>query len=522
MSRLINASGGAPSGLRRTTTVSGAVFGRSEAALPAGQSESFDSLPPGGSSVGPTDVTLIAPGTAKHWLMVADLGAALLGVVIATLIQRYWSPVTSSVLRTQWLLVVASLPFWLVAAAANNLYTARANSRSFDEFKNVVSTALLGVVAIVAIAFVFKVDDLSRSWVVALFLSSTVVIVAERQAARSVFRNLRMSGRLSRRVLVIGDDANATAVARSVAKRPDLGYKAVGFVSNPGSSSDMAGLPRLGSLADAVDIAEDAGATGAIISAASLSPEQVNQLTRRLVEAGIHVSLCSALVDIDISRLRIQDLDGQALIYVEPTIRTGWRRVAKRIFDVTIALLALIAAAPFMLVAAILIRWESKGPILFRQSRVGLNGVPFEIIKFRTMCVDADELKQGLLESNEMDGPMFKIRNDPRVTRVGRHLRKWSIDELPQFWNVIRGDMSVVGPRPALISEVAEWDPEVRDRLRVLPGITGMWQVSGRSCTSFEQYKRLDLRYVDNWSLAHDTRIVLRTILVVLRRDGAS
>jgi exopolysaccharide biosynthesis polyprenyl glycosylphosphotransferase len=259
-----------------------------------------------------------------------------------------------------------------------------------------------------------------------------------------------------------------------------------------------------------------------MISPSSLSPALLNQLTRRLVEAGLHVSICSALRDIDVTRLRVQDLDGQALFYVEPTIRTGWRRVAKRAFDLTIALVGLIVAAPIMLVAAVLIRRDSKGPILFRQSRVGLNGVPFEILKFRTMCVDADDRKQELLDANEMDGPLFKIREDPRITPIGRILRKWSIDELPQFWNVVRGDMSVVGPRPALISEVAEWDPEVRDRLRVLPGITGMWQVSGRSCTSFEEYKRLDLRYVDNWSLAHDVGIVYRTIGAVLRRDGAS
>jgi exopolysaccharide biosynthesis polyprenyl glycosylphosphotransferase len=253
-----------------------------------------------------------------------------------------------------------------------------------------------------------------------------------------------------------------------------------------------------------------------------VSVERVNQLSRRLVDVGVHVALSSGLRDIDISRLRTQSLDGQALFYLEPTIRNGWRRVAKRFFDVTMALIALVITAPVVLVAAILIRIESAGPVFFRQVRVGMNGELFEMIKLRTMCDGADDMKEALLDRNELDGPMFKMRQDPRVTRVGRVLRKFSIDELPQFWNVVRGEMSVVGPRPALQSEVAAWDDETRERLRVLPGITGVWQISGRSNTTFNEYKRLDLYYVDNWSLLHDLRIVASTVGVVLRGKGAA
>jgi lipopolysaccharide/colanic/teichoic acid biosynthesis glycosyltransferase len=173
-------------------------------------------------------------------------------------------------------------------------------------------------------------------------------------------------------------------------------------------------------------------------------------------------------------------------------------------------------------VAAVAIRIESAGPTFFRQRRVGEGGMPFDMIKLRTMCDGADAMRDELFDLNESDGPLFKIKSDPRVTRVGRVLRKYSIDELPQFWNVMRGEMSVVGPRPALPSEVAEWDEAVHERLRVLPGITGMWQVSGRAETTFDEYKRLDLYYVDNWSLLHDLKIVLRTIGVVVGGRGAS
>ena len=174
-----------------------------------------------------------------------------------------------------------------------------------------------------------------------------------------------------------------------------------------------------------------------------------------------------------------------------------------------------------MLVAAIAIKRSSPGPVIFAQERVGRDGRPFQVLKFRTMVVDADARKAELADRNEADGPMFKIADDPRVTRVGAMLRKFSIDEIPQFVNVLRGEMSVVGPRPALASEVEQWTDDVHDRLRVLPGITGMWQVSGRSDTTFEEYKRLDLYYVDNWSLAHDLRIVFKTFSAVIASRGA-
>jgi exopolysaccharide biosynthesis polyprenyl glycosylphosphotransferase len=264
------------------------------------------------------------------------------------------------------------------------------------------------------------------------------------------------------------------------------------------------------------------GVTGVMISLYSVDGPTVNRLSRRLTDAGLHVTLCSSLIDIDIQRLRVQELDGQALLYIEPAIRTGWRRVAMRVFDYVVSISALIVTLPIIAVAAIAIRLDSPGPVVFRQRRIGENGQPFDILKLRTMQDGADAMKHELLLDNESDGPLFKIREDPRVTRVGRWLRKFSIDELPQFWNVLRGEMSVVGPRPALPSEVAQWEADVHERLRVLPGITGMWQVSGRSSTSFEEYKRLDRYYVDNWSLKHDVKIVLRTIGVVVRGHGAS
>ena len=201
--------------------------------------------------------------------------------------------------------------------------------------------------------------------------------------------------------------------------------------------------------------------------------------------------------------------------------RGGWHIGAKRALDVIVSATALLVLAPVLLVAMILVKLDSPGPALFRQRRVGLDGTSSMIFKLRTMVVDAERLRAELLHRNEADGPLFKLSDDPRVTRLGRILRKLSIDELPQFANVLLGHMSLVGPRPALPEELVAWPPELHGRLRVRPGITGLWQISGRSSCSFDDYARLDLYYVDNWSLATDLAILVRTVPLVLRGHGA-
>jgi lipopolysaccharide/colanic/teichoic acid biosynthesis glycosyltransferase len=203
----------------------------------------------------------------------------------------------------------------------------------------------------------------------------------------------------------------------------------------------------------------------------------------------------------------------------EPDRRS--RLVTKRVVDVAVSSVLLVLVAPLFVVSALAIKAGSPGPVLFRQVRVGRGGIEFEVLKLRTMVVGAEAMIDDLLRHNDVEAPLFKIRDDPRVTRVGRWLRRHSMDELPQLWNVLRGDMSLVGPRPALPREVRSWDDELHGRLRVRPGLTGLWQVAGRSGLGFDDYRRLDLYYVDNWSLRMDTTILLRTIPVVLAARGA-
>ena len=319
----------------------------------------------------------------------------------------------------------------------------------------------------------------------------------------------------------MGTDPHAIRLAHAYQRNPELGYEVAGFVGRDDIGA-RGGARLLGSVANVRRLLVEHGCCGVVVSLGSVGQDEVNRLTRELTDEGFHVALSSSLCDIDIARIRPQVFDGNTMLYIEPVIRGGWRGVAKRGFDAVVAMFILVFSAPVLLAAMIAIKIDDGGPVFFRQVRVGRDGQTFTMTKLRTMVVDADALKEGLLDQSDVDGPLFKMENDPRVTRTGRWLRKLSIDELPQLISVLSGTMSMVGPRPALPDEVDQWDEQTADRLRVLPGLTGMWQVSGRSDTSFEQYRRLDLYYVDNWSLAHDLRICAKTVGVVLTGRGAA
>jgi exopolysaccharide biosynthesis polyprenyl glycosylphosphotransferase len=459
------------------------------------------------------------PEVLRRNQVIADAVTVALGFWVTAMT---WSNLRDAVQGTHLgIAAFFTMAAWLVAMSANKLYVARAIERPSEEARRILGAGLAGACSVVLVTFFAQYELPSRSAIAVLFGVVSLLLLFERRIARRIFTNLRTSGRINRRIAIIGTDAHALALAESVQRNPTLGYQIVGFIGDD-QSIRRGGRRFLGQANRASDILREHECVGALISLNSVDAADVNRLTRDLTDASFHVALSTGLRDIDLTRMRPQGLDGETLIYVEPTIRNGWRSSAKRAFDLAVAITGLVLTAPFVAVAAILIKLESEGPVFFKQARVGRNGETFEMIKLRSMYRDAEQRKAALLAQNESDGPLFKMRNDPRITKVGRVLRKLSIDEFPQFWNVVRGDMSIVGPRPALPSEVAQWDDELHDRLRVLPGITGMWQVSGRSDAGFDAYKRLDLYYVDNWSLLHDLRIVLKTFSAVLLQRGAS
>ena len=447
--------------------------------------------------------------------------AITVAIIVSFQAQMFLRPVPQDFAYKQLGLVLVALPAFALAAGLNRLYLARANERIREETWNIVKAVGSSVAALLTASFLIQYGELSRLWVALFGLSMALAMMVERRIARRMFAKLRATGQISRRIVIVGTDSHAVGLMHTYERQAQLGYKVVGFVGDD-DLGRRGGVEVLGPVSDIDRILHEHNAVGAVVSLASVDHNEVNSLTRRLTENGIHVALSSSLRDIDITRLRPQELDGRTLIYVEPVVREGWRAVAKRVFDVALASTILVLSAPILLAGIVAVRLDSPGPVFFKQVRVGRHGETFRLIKLRTMVVDAEERKADLAHLNEADGALFKIREDPRITKVGRTLRKLSIDELPQLFNVLQGAMSMVGPRPALPDEVAEWDDEVVERLRVLPGLTGMWQVWGRSDTSFETYKRLDLYYVDNWSLAHDLRICAKTVGVVLTGRGAA
>jgi len=462
----------------------------------------------------------IRPDRLRTRLILADAAAVLVGAAIAFAVWRLARPPGAVAFREHVLLFVASYPLWLGCILAKKLHVARAVMQPAEELRRIWTAVMLATGLTVVMSFLLGFSILSRVWIVLLAISIGLAFSAERWVARCVFRRLRSSGKISRRVAVIGTDTNAIRMIHLLQQTRSLGYSVVGYIGDE-DIGDRGTCKWLGPTSSAHDVLRQHDCGGAIISLNSIDSADVNWLARTLTDAGIHVALSTSLNDISLARLRPQAVDGRTMLYVEPTIRDGWRASAKRSFDIVAAAVALTLATPILLVASAAIWLETRGTVLFRQERVGRDGELFSMFKLRTMCIDAEARLPEVLDSNQADGPLFKAPNDPRITGVGRVLRKWSIDEIPQFYNVLRGDMSLVGPRPALPREVIEWDAETAERLRVLPGITGLWQVEGRSHAGFDTYKRLDLYYVDNWSFSHDLVIVLKTFRAVITGRGA-
>ncbi len=418
---------------------------------------------------------------------------------------------------------LVTIPVWIAIMSGQRLYNVRFIGRRIDEVRRIVNATFLGTMS-VALAAYFLDVTVPRSRIVVLFVVVTVLVSIEREVARRIFGALRERGKLVRNVVIAGANPEGRELAAMLRTDTWLGYRVLGFVDDdPDTDAEpVPGVPLLGTVSDAGEILRSRPGASVIVAASAIESSTTNRLARDLLDRGVHVELSSTLRDIASQRLVVRPLGRFPVVYVEPVQRDGWRRTAKRAFDLALAIGALVVTSPVVAMAMIAIRLDSPGPVLFRQVRVGRNGRPFQVLKLRTMVQDAEARREELLEANEADGPLFKMKDDPRITRVGKVLRSTSIDELPQLWNVVRGEMSMVGPRPALPHETEAWDPLLTQRLRVTPGITGMWQVNGRSESSFEDYTRLDLYYVDNWSLLIDLAILAKTVPVVLLRKGAS
>ena len=396
---------------------------------------------------------------------------------------------------------------------------------SATEFRAVAHATGLafGIVAITDVVFNWQATRLLL--LIGLPLGLTALL-ATRWVWRRWLQHQRGLGRFTSQTLVVGDREDVEYVIRSLGTAGTTGLNVVGTTLLDGGPRELivgdGAYPVIGSIASVGTVARDVGADTIIVASRPQGdPDFIKRLSWQLEGTAAELVLSSQLADVAGPRLSFEPLDGLPLIRMQIPTYQGGQHALKRALDILIATAALIPIALIFPVLALLIKLDSPGTVFFFQERVGRDGKLFKMVKFRSMSVDAEQRLVALKEHNEGAGVLFKMKADPRVTRVGRVLRKLSLDELPQFWNVLAGDMSVVGPRPPLPSEVTAYDGTVFRRLYINPGITGLWQISGRSDLSWDESVRLDLRYVENWSVMNDLQIMWRTARVMIQSKGA-
>lgn len=426
-----------------------------------------------------------------------------------------------------WFSAALSLAWWIMLGAWNSRQS-RVLGSGPDEYKRVAAASLwlFGLVAI--FSYVLRIDT-ARGFVgIALPVGLTGLILA-RWLLRQHLSVNRQGGASMSRLLILGGPGAVAHLALTLRRARHAGYLPVAAYmpgADPAVTAETeSGLEVLGHRADTTSILDAIDRCQADVVAVSagvqLHPQTLRHLGWALASRNIGLIMAPALTDIAGPRIHTQQVAGLPLIHVTTPTLEGGQRVAKRLFDVVAAGILVTLAAPIMALTALLVKMSTPGPVLFRQERVGIQGAHFLMLKFRSMVVDAEDQLDALEDKNEGNGILFKIKNDPRVTPIGRFLRRYSLDELPQLFNVLAGSMSLVGPRPPLPKEVAGYEQDVRRRLLVKPGLTGLWQVSGRSNLSWQDSVRLDLFYVENWSLAGDLVILLRTARAVFASHGA-
>ena len=464
-------------------------------------------------------------------LVLLDVALATLGFIVAYFLRyryAFLSPVQfpqplSSFLPTIALLVplILGLLYW------KGLYHLPRNAGWLTQLGTIGSSVTTAIAATIVITFLVSPDFYSRL-IFLLAWASTIALLAAGRLLVHTFRHRRWSeGHDLERVLVIGGTGLGRQVMRSLGRSRSLGYELVGYLHDP-SETETLSEPTptsesvlLGTLDQLQQIVAQHNIHHVIVALPSWQNRHLPRLVEMCHQMGVPFQVVPDFHELSFDRVTIQELRGVPLIGLRENVIRGWNYALKRALDVGLVLLTLPLWGTLSLAIMLLIRFDSPGPMIFRQTRLGRKERPFEFLKFRTMVTNAEELKAELMEYNEISGPHFKMKHDPRTTRVGRVLRRTSLDEIPQLWNVLRGEMSLVGPRPAVPEEVAQYEPWQRRRMEVMPGCTGLWQATGRSNTGFDEMVRLDIYYAEHWSVWFDLKILLLSIPAVVLGRGA-
>jgi len=448
---------------------------------------------------------------------VGDLGAAVVAAIAA-----YGVRFGVHYHDTYLLLSLALPPMWVIAVRIFGGYEWRFLGTGADEFRRVLNAGLSLTVALALTSYALH-SELSRVYLV---ISMQVIVgldLVVRYTLRKRLHRLRTQGKGLSAVVAVGHERAVSQLISELRREPYQGLKVVAAcLAGASGLSEVNGVPVVGDLDDTASVVRNVNAAMvAVLSCPEMDGVKLRTLAWELEKTGTDLCVAPALLDVAGPRTTVRPAAGLTLLHVDHPQLSGPRQIVKDLFDRCTALLLLTVLAPLMLAIAVAIRFSDHGPALFIQTRVGKDGRPFKIYKFRTMVMDAEARLIEVRKQNDFDDVLFKVRADPRVTSVGARLRKSSLDELPQLINVLRGEMSLVGPRPSLPEEAAKYAVHVRRRLVVKPGMTGLWQVNGRSELSWEETVRLDLRYVENWSFALDLQILWKTFFVIFRGAGA-
>jgi exopolysaccharide biosynthesis polyprenyl glycosylphosphotransferase len=462
-----------------------------------------------------------------------DLAVMAISFALAALAVSYHSagvPVASFLsmrVKVRNFLIFIFLAFlWHAVFSAFALYQSKRLDRRVKEAVDVLKATLAGTILIAILATWWHIQMISPLFIVSFFLISSSIAVASRVLLRSLLGWARRHGRNLREVVIVGTNPRAVGFARTIEK-PERGYRLAGFVDQDWdgiAEFRASGYPLIADFEDFPNLLRERVIDEVALALPMRSfHSQASRVADQCEEQGIIVRQVVNLFDLRLAKARSDELETDAVVTIYSSAIESWAVVIKRMLDITVSLAALTLLAPVYFITSVLIKLGSPGPVFFAQDRLGLSKRKFRIYKFRTMVADAEKKQAELERRNEADGPVFKIKNDPRITPVGRVLRKFSVDELPQFFNVLRGDMSLVGPRPLPVRDYRGFDQDgQRRRFSVRPGITCLWQVNGRSNVPFDQWMDLDMQYIEHWSLWLDVKILAKTIPAVLRGTGAA
>ena len=458
-------------------------------------------------------------------LMAADALAAI-AVVVAAASFRFgpgteWDAALDASLPDPRIAVGIFVAAWIALLWMRGLYRGRSLWTMRGELSKVVGAGFVLATMTLSALFLFKLPDVSRLLLLVVFPSLVAAAFTLRVALRLTMLYLRNHGRNVRYMLVLGANARAKAFANMVEGHPELGLVVIGHLqAGPSDNGIFLGRPLLGSVDELETVLHSRIVDEVAICLPFAMEELIEQAAHLCEQEGKVVRIPVAPVERILSLGQLETIDGLGVYSLANGPDRAVSLLAKRVVDIAGSALLLAVLSPVFAILAIVIKLDSPGPVLFRQPRVGLHGRLFNVVKFRSMCADAEDQLDELREHNEINGHAFKLEKDPRVTGVGRFLRKSSIDELPQLWNVLRSEMSLVGPRPPLTTEVAQYDVWHRRRLSMKPGMTGLWQIGARRCPEFDQWVETDLEYIDQWSLWLDLKIMLRTVPAVLSGTG--